>query len=95
MDDEIFRAAKAKKGSPFLNTGRPLFMSGCPSAPWKRCGLLAMGRAFASMGAMSATTSTTSTSGRWARSAPLRPTRGNGDEIPTHLPITTVAASLS
>lgn len=28
MDDEIFRAAKAKKGSPFLNTAQAAFYVG-------------------------------------------------------------------
>lgn len=28
MDDEIFRAAKAKKGSPFLNTAQAAFYIG-------------------------------------------------------------------
>jgi len=63
MDDEIVRAANAKKGSPFLNTDQAATMSACRAGPSKRCVRPVAAHDSASMAATSGTTSTTSTNG--------------------------------
>jgi hypothetical protein len=76
MDDEIVRAANAKKGSPFLNTDQAAHYVGLSRRTLEKIARRAAARAFASMAATSATTSTTLTDGRrsTARPRPRSPT---------------------
>jgi hypothetical protein len=65
-DDEAERAARAKKGSPFLSTAQAAFYVGLSRRTLEKMRVVGGGPPYRKMAAMSATTSTTSMPGLWA-----------------------------